>query len=193
MHKFIVGDRSHEQSDDIYRILAELRKRMRVAGYMADKSCVLRDVEEEEKEEMVGTHSEKLAIAFSLLVSETGAVIRVVKNLRMLKDYCTRIPARWAHVMHVQRAVVMVGALKMVFCGLQRFDVWRYSTAFEIFQYVINVVLVQGLPWAWVFSVARWHTWRSSLITRLLIFLRLPEGSGWYFHLFLEEKSLDPS
>ncbi|KAA8545385.1 hypothetical protein F0562_020169 [Nyssa sinensis] len=138
MHKFIVGDWSHEQSDDIYRILAELRKRMRVSGYTADKSCVLRDVEEEEKEEMVGTHSEKLAIAFALLVSEAGAVIRVVKNLR-------------------------------------RFDVWRYSTAFEIFQYVINVVLVQALLWAWVFSVACWRTWRSSLITRLLIFLRLPE------------------
>ncbi|GFY89255.1 pentatricopeptide repeat (PPR) superfamily protein [Actinidia rufa] len=64
----------------------ELRKKMRNAGYIADKSCVLRDVEEEEKEEMVGTHSEKLAIAFALLVSEAGAVIRVVKNLRVCWD-----------------------------------------------------------------------------------------------------------
>ena len=47
---------------------------------------MLRDVEEEEKEEMVGTHSEKLAIAFALLVSEAGAVIRVVKNLRVCWD-----------------------------------------------------------------------------------------------------------
>ncbi|XP_057493113.1 pentatricopeptide repeat-containing protein At1g14470-like [Actinidia eriantha] len=86
MHKFIVGDRSHARSGDIYRLLAELRKKMRNAGYIADKSCVLRDVEEEEKEEMVGTHSEKLAIAFALLVSEAGAVIRVVKNLRVCWD-----------------------------------------------------------------------------------------------------------
>ncbi|KAE9446768.1 hypothetical protein C3L33_21328, partial [Rhododendron williamsianum] len=76
MHKFIVGDRSHERSSDIYQLLTELRKKMRAAGYIADKSCVLRDVEEEEKEELVGTHSEKLAIAFALLVSEAGSVIR---------------------------------------------------------------------------------------------------------------------
>ncbi|KAM7474467.1 hypothetical protein LguiB_021710 [Lonicera macranthoides] len=86
MHKFIVGDRTHERSDDIYRILAEVRNKMTMGGYMADNSCVLRDIEEEEKEEMVGTHSEKLAIAFALLVSEAGTVIRVVKNLRVCWD-----------------------------------------------------------------------------------------------------------
>ncbi|CAL5380127.1 unnamed protein product [Camellia sinensis] len=86
MHKFIVGERSHRQSDDIYRLLGELRNKMRAFGYIADKSCVLRDVEEEEKEEMVGTHSEKLAIAFALLVSEEKEVIRVVKNLRVCWD-----------------------------------------------------------------------------------------------------------
>jgi pentatricopeptide repeat protein len=91
MHKFIVGDRSHEQSDDIYSILSELGRKMRRDGYTADKSCVLRDVEDEEKEEMVGTHSEKLAICFALLVSEAGAVIRVVKNLRVCWDCHTAI------------------------------------------------------------------------------------------------------
>lgn len=64
---------------------------MREAGYIADKSCVLRDVEEEEKEEIVGTHSEKLAICYALLVSEAGAVIRVVKNLRVCWDCHTAI------------------------------------------------------------------------------------------------------
>ncbi|KAF3447013.1 hypothetical protein FNV43_RR12193 [Rhamnella rubrinervis] len=73
------------REDDIYKLLATLRRKMRDAGYAADKSCVLRDVEEEEKEEMVGTHSENLAICFALLVSEAGAVIRV-KNLRMCWD-----------------------------------------------------------------------------------------------------------
>lgn len=86
IYRFIVGDRSHEQTDKIYGVLEELGKRMRELGYMANKSCVLRDVEEEEKEEIVGTHSEKLAIAFGLLVSEPGAVIRVVKNLRICED-----------------------------------------------------------------------------------------------------------
>ncbi|CAH9122176.1 unnamed protein product [Cuscuta epithymum] len=86
MHKFIVGDQFHEKSDHIYRVLREMEKKMRVAGYIADKSCVLRDIEEEEKEEMVGSHSEKLAVAFAVLVSEPGSVIRVVKNLRICRD-----------------------------------------------------------------------------------------------------------
>ncbi|XP_059313448.1 pentatricopeptide repeat-containing protein At1g14470 isoform X2 [Lycium ferocissimum] len=91
MHRFIVGDRSHERSADVYRVLAETEKKMRQAGYMADKSCVLKDVEEEEMEEMVGTHSEKLAVAFALLVTEPHSVIRVVKNLRICRDCHTAI------------------------------------------------------------------------------------------------------
>ncbi|XP_077231841.1 pentatricopeptide repeat (PPR) superfamily protein [Tasmannia lanceolata] len=86
IHQFIAGDQSHERSREIYGVLEELGKRMRGLGYKADKSWVLRDVEEEEKEEMVGTHSEKLAIGFGLLVSEIGDVIRVVKNLRVCGD-----------------------------------------------------------------------------------------------------------
>lgn len=86
IHQFIVGNRSHERMKEIYEVLEELGKRMRELGYMADKSCVLRDVEEEEKEEMVGTHSEKLAIGFGLLVTKAGDVIRVVKNLRVCGD-----------------------------------------------------------------------------------------------------------
>ncbi|KAK1370547.1 Pentatricopeptide repeat-containing protein [Heracleum sosnowskyi] len=91
MHKFIVGDRSHDQSESIYTKLAELQKKMRTAGYVADENCVLRDLELEEKEEIVGSHSEKLAIAFALLVSEAGSVIRVVKNLRVCQDCHTAI------------------------------------------------------------------------------------------------------
>ncbi|CAI9101464.1 OLC1v1038797C1 [Oldenlandia corymbosa var. corymbosa] len=86
LHRFIVGDQSHERSVEMHRVLAELKKKMKVSGYIADKDCALRDVEEEEKEEMVGTHSEKLAVAFALLVSEPGTTIRVVKNLRICRD-----------------------------------------------------------------------------------------------------------
>ncbi|KAL3814572.1 hypothetical protein ACJIZ3_015840 [Penstemon smallii] len=91
MHKFTVGDRTHERSGEIYDLLGELKRKMRAAGYVADKSNVLRDVEEEEKEEMLGVHSEKLAVAFCLLVSEPGSVIKVVKNLRICLDCHTAI------------------------------------------------------------------------------------------------------
>ncbi|XP_022941407.1 pentatricopeptide repeat-containing protein At1g14470 [Cucurbita moschata] len=91
IHNFTVGDRSHEWSKDIYRLLAELERKMKRVGFVTDKSCALRDVEEEEKEEMLGTHSEKLAICFALLVSEVGTPIRVVKNLRICMDCHTAI------------------------------------------------------------------------------------------------------
>ncbi|KAK9141031.1 hypothetical protein Scep_010712 [Stephania cephalantha] len=86
VHRFIAGDQLHECSKEIYHVLEELEKRMRAVGYIAIKDCVLRDVEDEEKEVIVGTHSEKLAIGFALLRSEEGAVIRVVKNLRVCGD-----------------------------------------------------------------------------------------------------------
>ncbi|KAK4378751.1 hypothetical protein RND71_000613 [Anisodus tanguticus] len=92
MHKFIVGDRSHERSADIYRVLSETEKKMRLAGYMADKSCVLKYVEEEE---MVGAHSEKLAVAYALLVTEPHSVIRVVKNLRICPREIVRHVRLW--------------------------------------------------------------------------------------------------
>lgn len=91
VHKFIVGDHSHELSVEIYRVLSEIKEKMRNSGYIPDKSCVLRDVEEEEKEEMVGTHSEKLAVAFGILVTEPGSTIRVMKNLRVCRDCHTAI------------------------------------------------------------------------------------------------------
>ncbi|KAL7124983.1 hypothetical protein ABFS83_14G085300 [Erythranthe nasuta] len=91
VHRFTVGERSHDLSDAIYEKLAEMKRKMKGAGYIADKSSVLRDVEEEDKEEMVGTHSEKLAVAFGLLVSEPGTVIRVMKNLRICRDCHTTI------------------------------------------------------------------------------------------------------
>ncbi|GER43650.1 pentatricopeptide repeat-containing protein [Striga asiatica] len=86
MHEFTAGARSHERTAEIYRKLAEMNDKLRGSGYVADKGSVLRDVEDEDKEEMVGTHSEKLAVAFGLLVGVPGSVMRVVKNLRICLD-----------------------------------------------------------------------------------------------------------
>ncbi|OAY64796.1 Pentatricopeptide repeat-containing protein [Ananas comosus] len=91
VHRFVVGDRSHHLSEEIYKVLQKLERKIRAMGYIPDKSCVLKDVDAEEKEEMVGTHSEKLTVAFGLLVFDTGQVIRVVKNLRICDDCHTFI------------------------------------------------------------------------------------------------------
>lgn len=86
VHEFVMGDRSHADTDDIYNMLDEISKRLRREGYKAATGTVLADIEEEEKETALNYHSERLAIAFGLLRSAKGATIRVVKNLRVCVD-----------------------------------------------------------------------------------------------------------
>ncbi|KAG8085598.1 hypothetical protein GUJ93_ZPchr0010g9837 [Zizania palustris] len=52
-------------------------------GYVPDTSSVMHDLEENEKEHHLFLHSERLAVAFGLIKSPPGSVIRVVKNLRV--------------------------------------------------------------------------------------------------------------
>ncbi|GJZ53725.1 pentatricopeptide repeat-containing protein [Tanacetum coccineum] len=47
---------------------------------------VLHDIEDEEKEDSLVTHSEKLALAFGMSRLCDGSIIRIVKNLRVCKD-----------------------------------------------------------------------------------------------------------
>ncbi|PIA45930.1 hypothetical protein AQUCO_01600284v1 [Aquilegia coerulea] len=86
LHTFTSGDRSHPQSAAIYAKLEKLTAKMREAGFRAGTEMALHDVEEEEKEQMVNVHSEKLAIAFGLINSEPGTEIRIIKNLRVCLD-----------------------------------------------------------------------------------------------------------
>lgn len=86
-HVFTSSDRSHSQSREIYEVLEGLMGKMKDAGYSAETVMALHDVEEEEKEMMVRVHSEKLAIAFGLMMSEEGGgEIRIIKNLRVCLD-----------------------------------------------------------------------------------------------------------
>eukprot|EP01018_Ginkgo_biloba_P026225 Gb_06173 [translate_table: standard] len=86
VHAFLVGDRSHPQSEEIHSILKTLTGQMREAGYVPDTSFVLHDVEEKEKEYILCGHSEKLAIAFGLLNTSPETPIRITKNLRVCGD-----------------------------------------------------------------------------------------------------------
>eukprot|EP01018_Ginkgo_biloba_P034137 Gb_28030 [translate_table: standard] len=83
VHAFFVGDRSHPQSDKIYAMLDTLAGQMKEAGYMPNTNVVLHDVEEEEKEHMLSSHSEKLAIAFGLINTSPETPIQITKNLRV--------------------------------------------------------------------------------------------------------------
>ncbi|CAN6478495.1 unnamed protein product [Victoria cruziana] len=86
VHSFFVGDTSHPQTTKIYAKLEELMGLMKEAGYVAEIDFALHDIEEEEKENHLSVHSEKLAIAFLLINTEPGTPIRVTKNLRVCGD-----------------------------------------------------------------------------------------------------------
>ncbi|XP_027072964.2 putative pentatricopeptide repeat-containing protein At3g08820 [Coffea arabica] len=86
VHEFLVGDTSHPMLDKIYAKLGELDKKLRAAGYVPITDFVLFDVEEEEKEYVLGYHSEKLALAFGLISTRPNDVIRITKNLRICGD-----------------------------------------------------------------------------------------------------------
>ncbi|XP_030511373.1 pentatricopeptide repeat-containing protein At3g62890-like [Rhodamnia argentea] len=86
VHRFVAGDRQHELSSEIYGMLEIIEARITEAGYSPDVSSVLHDIGEEEKENAIKVHSERLAMAFGLLVAKDGDCIRIVKNLRVCAD-----------------------------------------------------------------------------------------------------------
>lgn len=90
VHEFVAGDQSHPQSKEIYTKLDKIIRRLKFAGYSPDTSEVFLDMGEEEKENALFRHSEKLAMVFGLISSPTAAAIRIVKNLRICVD-CHRM------------------------------------------------------------------------------------------------------
>ncbi|KAG0451277.1 hypothetical protein HPP92_026302 [Vanilla planifolia] len=85
VHVFYEG--SHSQSKEMNRVLSELTGRVRSIGYEPESSVALHDVEEEEKQAALLVHSERLAIAFSIIHSKVeGSPLRIMKNLRICYD-----------------------------------------------------------------------------------------------------------
>ena len=67
-------------------MLETIGTRIAEAGYTPRISSVLHDIGEEEKENVVKEHSERLAIAYGMLVTKVGDCIRIMKNLRVCED-----------------------------------------------------------------------------------------------------------
>ncbi|XP_068663925.1 pentatricopeptide repeat-containing protein At4g37170 [Aristolochia californica] len=86
VHVFLVGDKSHPKAKNIYALLDKLTKRLKEEGHVPDTNFVLHDVEEEQKEQNLIYHSEKLAVAFGILEAPAGTPIKVFKNLRICGD-----------------------------------------------------------------------------------------------------------
>ncbi|XP_078179590.1 tetratricopeptide repeat (TPR)-like superfamily protein [Carex rostrata] len=83
---FGIGDKSHKRSKEIYAKLDELQQMVKQAGYVADTSFALHDMDEEQNVENLWCHSEKIALAYGLIRTPKGVVIRIFKNLRVCGD-----------------------------------------------------------------------------------------------------------
>ncbi|KAM6591469.1 hypothetical protein CsatA_014074 [Cannabis sativa] len=88
---FTVGDESHPKYNEIREFLKKISKRIREEGYVPNTNFVLHDVEEEQKEQNLSYHSEKLAVAFGIISTPPGTPIKVFKNLRTCVDCHTAI------------------------------------------------------------------------------------------------------
>eukprot|EP00250_Pteridium_aquilinum_P020361 c24790_g5_i2 orf=226-3333(+) len=95
VHEFVVGDRTHPQSNKIYATLKRLAVVLKDEGHVLQQGVVggaPPDVKEggaaleDSNEEALLGHCEKLALAFGLLSTPEGATVRIVKNLRVCID-----------------------------------------------------------------------------------------------------------
>ncbi|KAG0499584.1 hypothetical protein HPP92_004275 [Vanilla planifolia] len=85
-HAFLVGDLSHPQSKAIYMELERLEVLMQRAGYVPNTMSVFHNVGDDEKRNMVRSHSERLAISFGLISTPPETMLMVTKNIRVCED-----------------------------------------------------------------------------------------------------------
>ncbi|GAB4849802.1 hypothetical protein Ancab_004600 [Ancistrocladus abbreviatus] len=83
---FGMGDQSHPQAAQINVKLKELQKLIAEAGYVPDTSFALHDMDEEQKEHNLWSHSERIALAYALISTPPNSTVRVFKNLRVCGD-----------------------------------------------------------------------------------------------------------
>lgn len=86
IHTFLTADKKHKLTNEIYAKLDEVVEKVREVGYTPNTNCVLVDLTEDEKEEAVLWHSEKLALCCGLISREKQSSIRIIKNLRICED-----------------------------------------------------------------------------------------------------------
>lgn len=84
---FVAGEKPNEVTKEAHDKLREIMLRLREEeGYAPQVRTVLHDIEEEEKEDSMSKHSEKLAAAFGIAKLPKGRILRIVKNLRVCGD-----------------------------------------------------------------------------------------------------------
>ncbi|RDX83210.1 Pentatricopeptide repeat-containing protein, partial [Mucuna pruriens] len=82
LQAFHVGDKSHPMAKEIFNELQRLERRLKEVGFVPHTESVLHDLNYEEKEENLGFHSERIAVAYGLISTVPGTTLRITKNLR---------------------------------------------------------------------------------------------------------------
>ncbi|XP_062106601.1 pentatricopeptide repeat-containing protein At5g15340, mitochondrial [Humulus lupulus] len=96
VHQFCAGDKFHPQITEVYTMLDEMIRRLRLAGYVPNTASQVfhgcdttrkNDTDEvEEIEQALFSHSEKLAVCFGLLTTRSNSPLYIFKNLRICLD-----------------------------------------------------------------------------------------------------------
>ncbi|MQM21409.1 hypothetical protein Taro_054449 [Colocasia esculenta] len=86
VYTFLSVDEMNPQIEQLHALILRLVMEMKETGYVPETNVVLYDLDQEEKERILLGHSEKLALAFGLINSGSGEVIRITKNLRLCED-----------------------------------------------------------------------------------------------------------
>ena len=85
VHSFVAGDKSHPESNAIYTKLSEMLSKIEKLASTGNVSTESNDIAIR-GQNLVGCHSEKLAVAFGMIHLPQSAPIRVMKNLRVCLD-----------------------------------------------------------------------------------------------------------
>ncbi|PQQ14721.1 pentatricopeptide repeat-containing protein [Prunus yedoensis var. nudiflora] len=86
VNTFVSQDGSHPRIRDIHLKLEELGEKLNSVGYIPETEDVLHNITKREKNEHLQYHSERLALAFSLISTNPPKTIRIFKNLRICGD-----------------------------------------------------------------------------------------------------------
>ncbi|GAB2281505.1 hypothetical protein Dimus_016090, partial [Dionaea muscipula] len=98
----------HPDLGEIYFELYQLISEMKRAGYVPDINCVYQNIDDSEKEKVLLSHPEKLAITYGLMKTRnSGSPIRVMQKTRMCSD-CHRL-ATFISLVRNREIIVKVG------------------------------------------------------------------------------------
>ncbi|KAE8730430.1 Pentatricopeptide repeat-containing protein [Hibiscus syriacus] len=80
------AEENHPDEGEIYYELYHLVSEMKKLGYKPDVKCVYQNIDDDEKEKTLLSHTEKLAIIYGLIKLGNDTPIRVIKNSRICSD-----------------------------------------------------------------------------------------------------------